>query len=316
VAAKSGNYNGPGNVYVFEKTGSQWNQIANLVDANHFQSNSLNDNIAINGDTIVIGNTALASSQGFTYRNVTVYERINRMWSATATTTSPDQSGSFGDTVSLDGDALVVSGTELIDVFNSQFVGVDYIYRRINNQWTYEQTIKFDKTSTSTIHVSGDYLVLGGWQPYRGPNGTYFAYLYQRSDDGVWLQHATLDHPGIVATDAFGSAMAIDGTSILVGAFNRDGHTVDAGDVFAYDNSLSRETSAPLVEPRSYAQILDWRSSPYQLALASDAAFDRFDDVTSMSVNVDVQDIHDALSSFDFEHVCENVQPAVLETSE
>jgi hypothetical protein len=110
--------------------------------------------------------------------------------------------------------------------------------------------------------------------------------------------------------------MAIDGTSILVGAFNRDGHTVDAGDVFAYDNSLSRETSAPLVEPRSYAQILDWRSSPYQLALASDAAFDRFDDVTSMSVNVDVQDIHDALSSFDFEHVCENVQPAVLETSE
>jgi hypothetical protein len=184
VAAKSGNYNGPGNVYVFEKTGSQWNQIANLVDANHFQSNSLNDNIAINGDTIVIGNTALASSQGFTYRNVTVYERINGMWSATATITSPDQSGSFGDTVSLDGDALVVSGTELIDVFNSQFVGVDYIYRRINNQWTYEQTIKFDKTSTSTIHVSGDYLVLGGWQPYSGPNGTYFAYLSQRSDDG------------------------------------------------------------------------------------------------------------------------------------
>ena len=240
VAAKLGNYTGAGNVYVFEKTGSQWNQTANLADVSNFQFNNLNNNIAINGDTIVIGNTPLAGPQRPTYNNVTVYQRANGTWSVAATLSSPAVNSSFGDTVSLDGDTLIVSGIEYINVFNSQFVGADYIYRRINDQWTYQQTIKFDKFGTTTVQVSGDYFVLSGYLPYSGPNGTYVAYLYQRSEDGVWLQNAVLDHPGIVATDAFGSAMAIDGTSILVGAFKRDGHTVDAGDVFAYDITPSR----------------------------------------------------------------------------
>ena len=97
---------------------------------------------------------------------------------------------------------------------------------------TAQQALTADEEFGQVIDIDGDRMVVG---ITRFPAGavTGRAYIY-RHQAGQWLHEATLQHPG-PADDLYGSAVAISGDRVVIGAPGEDvdGHT-DRGAAYIY----------------------------------------------------------------------------------
>lgn len=65
-------------------------------------------------------------------------------------------------------------------------------------------------------------------------------YLFTRTASGVWSQQAELLDPQYgIGTDHFGDALALQGNTLMVGAWGATGVTTDTGAVYVYERSGS-----------------------------------------------------------------------------
>ena len=152
----------------------------------------------------------------------------------------------FGEQIAISGDTMVISavneGSSATGVNGNQqdssmpFAGAVYVFRRVGNSWAQEAYIKASNTNALdsfgyAIAISGDTLVVGAPDEdstATGINGNQLnneaeavgaAYVYTR-DNGVWAQDAYLKASNAEENDKFGSAVAINGNTIAVGALN------------------------------------------------------------------------------------------------
>jgi len=171
----------------------------------------------------------------------------------------------FGADVAISGTTLVVGavledsdGTGQGD--NSAMdSGAVYVFVRNGNNWVQQAYLKSsnvdaDDAFGSSISISGDTIVIGASQ--EDGNGTNQSdnslinsgavYVFTRSA-GVWTQQAYLKASNLDANDAFGTSVAIDGDSIIVGAASESGDgsietdnsMVDAGAAYIFTRSGS-----------------------------------------------------------------------------
>jgi len=127
-----------GGVYVFELIGGVWTQTRKLL-AEQSEAGDVMGRIGLALD----GNTLVASTnQAEAY----VFERIGGTWSQTAHLQSPtpNENGSYGHGISLDGDNLVIGAHK------SSSPGAAYLYQRIDNQWHLADRF------TSPVNSAGD----------------------------------------------------------------------------------------------------------------------------------------------------------------
>ena len=91
------------------------------------------------------------------------------------------------------------------------------------------------------LATDGDWALVGAPSQSEG-NGA--AYLFQRSDDGAWVEAARLAPPDTVESSGFGSSVAFNGTVALIGAPRQGGGT---GVVYAFrradDGTWTREAA-------------------------------------------------------------------------
>lgn len=132
----------------------------------------------------------------------------------------------LGAAVAMSGDT-VVAGAPGATVGGMTEAGAAYVFTRGTGLFSQEGKLVASDASNRqkfgvTVAVSGDTAVVGApWTDLSGKIWAGAAYVFTRSA-GVWTQQAKLIASDGVAYDEFGSAVAIDGDSIVVGARYHD----------------------------------------------------------------------------------------------
>ena len=217
-----------GSAYVFVRSGTVWSEqqkVAASVSGAAFDLFGVSTSLS--GDTAVIGAERDATAAGMDAGSAYVFVGSGSVWSEQQKLVAPDgDAGSFfGDSVSISGDTAVV-GARLAQTPGGS-AGAAYVFVRSGTSWTFQQKlVASDGVSGdffgSSVAVSGNTLIVGA---YREENAGGFeagsAYVFVRSGT-TWIQQQKLVAPDAAANDNFGFAVAIDGDTVVVGAFQDD----------------------------------------------------------------------------------------------
>ncbi len=265
-----------GAVYIFKRSGLTWALEAYLKAPNNSNEDNFGASVAIDGDTVVVGvsyensNTGSiihgsdlsgTNNSGMVNGAAYVFKRTGSTWSHEAYLKSPNTSyyDRFGSSVAIDGDTIVVGavgedGTAGSIIHGSNLSatndsgsenGAAYVFKRTGSTWVHEAYLKAPNTSEldnfgSSVAIDGDTVVVGAkWEgsatnsiihgsDLSGTNdsGEYngAVYVFKRTGS-TWLHEAYLKAPNTSNRDAFGNYAAIDGDTIVVGAFGEDSTT-------------------------------------------------------------------------------------------
>jgi FG-GAP repeat len=220
VGARSDEHLGvaSGSAYVFGLEGGAWIEGAKLLAAGRADGDDFGRGVAIDGDTIAIGAPGAATGGA-----VVVFVRAGDTWVEQQTLVPSDgaQGDSFGESVALSGDSIVVGAPDDDDAgFRS---GAAYVFVRVAGVWTEEAKLLADDGSPYdelgiAVAIEGDTVVAGAPENH-DTSGTLpgSAYVFIRSA-GSWTLDATLLPAARAPRDGFGRAVALGGDTIVVGA--------------------------------------------------------------------------------------------------
>ncbi len=164
----------------------------------------------------------------------------------------------FGYSVDIDGDIMVVgtlledSASQLINGDSSDnsavSAGAAYVFALIGIDWVQQAYLKASNAEAGdsfgrSVAVSGSTVVVGASaedgdanstmnSPNNNSSGSGAAYVFTRSGS-TWTQQAYLKAFNVGDFDLFGTSVAIDGNTIVVGAISDDG---DAGSTMDLPN--------------------------------------------------------------------------------
>jgi len=278
-----------GAVYVYRRSGSIWVQEAYIKASNAASLDSFGQSVAISGDTLVVGapfedsnqttitngTTASSDNSASSSGAVYVYQRTGITWAQQAyiKAANADANDSFGNSVVIDGETIVVSSTNessaQTNITNGTAASADnsansagavYVYQRSGGIWNQEAYIKaanseaFDQFGKS-IAISGDTLVVGSTNESSAQttitNGTAVSfdnsalstgavYVYFRTST-IWVQQAYIKPPVLSSGDTFGHSVSISGNTVVVGAPNEDSNQtfITSGFFASADNSAN-----------------------------------------------------------------------------
>lgn len=151
------------------------------------------------------------------------------------------------------GNAIAISGNwAIFGVYNktvgaNQQQGAAYVYQRIGSTWTLKQMLTASDGSAEdyfglNVALSGNLMVIGA-RYADGSNNRYgmgAAYIFMLAGNNTWIQVQKLIPNDGQAHDNFGTSIAINGLSILIGApgeYFTDTHTNGAVYVFTWTGS-------------------------------------------------------------------------------
>ncbi len=228
-----------GAVYVFERSGSTWHQVAKLVHADAAPSDILGWNLSIDGDTIVSGahfNDDAGSRSGSAY----VFVRgAGGQWAQQAKLTASDAAADdeFGHDVAVSGDTILVGAYQDDDDGSSS--GSVYVFERSGTTWT--QTAKLTASDANTgyhfgrfLDLDGDTAVIGS--PLHHPLNFGRAYVFERRG-ASWTETAQLTADVLTSQEWFASAVSLDGDVVLIGSFYIIGN--HPGEVYLFQRDES-----------------------------------------------------------------------------
>jgi len=147
----------------------------------------------------------------------------------------------FGDSVSIDGDVMVVGSDG--DDDNGDRAGAAYVYRFDGAEWLLEtKLLASDGMENdffgSDVSLDGDVMVIGAaeFDYNEGGPGSAYVFRYNGSD---WIEEAKLLASDGDYLDYFGMVVSMKDDVIVIGARNEDENGLSAGAayVFRYDGS-------------------------------------------------------------------------------
>jgi hypothetical protein len=260
---------------------------------------------AISGDTIAVGAPGEHSSamgiDGDQSDNsarfsgaVYVFAREDGLWTQQAyiKASNTDPIDTFGSAVALSGDTLAVgavgesssaTGTAGDQSDNSaDDAGAVYIFTRTNGVWSQQAYLKASNTDPldqfgNSLALSGDTLAVGvgleasstsgidGNQNDNSAPGSGAVYVFTRTA-GVWTQQAYLKASNSDEGDYFGSSVALEGDTLVVGAEGEDSSATGANGNQTDDSA--EDSGAVYIFTRSDGQ---WSQQTYLKASNTDA---------------------------------------------
>ena len=241
-----------GAVYVFTRSNGIWSQQAFLKASNAEAFDEFGTSVALDGDTLVVGAPDESSTadggennnDAFSAGAVYVFTRSNGIWSQQTflKASNAESTDFFGYSVALEGNTLVVGaygenstaagGQSNNDASNA---GAVYVFTRSNGIWSQQALLKasnaeaFDEFGTS-VALEGDTLVVGaadeastatGGESNNDAWAAGAAYVFTRSN-GIWSQEAFLKASNAETTDFFGYSVALEGNTLVVGAYGEN----------------------------------------------------------------------------------------------
>jgi len=170
---------------------------------------------ALDGDTAVVGAASQNVSQGAAY----VFVRSGSAWTQQAKLAASDGAAfdRFATSVALSGDT-VLAGAGNRNVGQ----GAVYVFTRAATTWTLQSTLTASDAVNSdhlgtAVASSGDTAAASAAARNTNQGAVY---VFTRSGT-TWTQQATLTAADGVAQDYLGGSLALDGDTIVAGAYNR-----------------------------------------------------------------------------------------------
>ncbi len=240
-----------GAAYIFVRNGNIWSQQAYLKASSIQSEVRFGIDVAISGDTVLIGAPGEASISGSAY----VFTRTGNTWSQQARITNPSGRANefFGASLAISGDTILVGASG--DASNATGVngtttnyfatdsGAAYVFTRTGSVWSQQAYLKpsnanlssnFGSNFGSAVTISGDTLAVGAYAENgssTGVNGNQSqsstiddlgaVYVFTRSGS-VWNQQAYIKASNPDANDYFGVDVALSGDTLAVGASGED----------------------------------------------------------------------------------------------
>ena len=228
-----------GSAYVFERAATGWVQTQKLAPNPAAANDAFGEAVALRGDRALIGaSRSGASATGSAF----VFERTALGWAQAAELTASDGApiDDFGSAVAL-GDGVALVGAQL-DV--SSGIGSAYVFELTPAGWVETAVLEpppsppggpeFEEFGAS-VAVDGELALVGAPEPGLGfkQPGSGSAYLYRRTAAG-WELVEKLEAGDGALHDQFGFAVAIDGTTALVGARLHDDLGSSSGSAYVF----------------------------------------------------------------------------------
>ncbi len=251
-----------GAVYVFSRSGAAWVQKAYIKASNAEDYDRFGSSVAASGDTLVVGapyeSSASKGVDGDQADNAAslagaayVFVCGNGVWSQEAylKASNAGKSDEFGRHVAISGDTVLVgapsesslargvNGNQLDDRASGD-VGAAYVFERRSGVWNQTTYLKASNAEEGDAFgvsgaVWGNILVIGalgessqaagidGDQSDNGDTASGAAYAFLRKGDS-WVQTAYMKASDPGASDLFGCAVGVSGSTIVVGARGED----------------------------------------------------------------------------------------------
>ncbi|WP_345739054.1 IPT/TIG domain-containing protein, partial [Prosthecobacter algae] len=271
-----------GAAYVFTRSGTTWTQQAYLKANNHGPDDRFGSDVAVSGDTAVIGapfedsnattvngsganNTA--SNAGAAY----VFTRSGSAWTQQAylKANNAETLDNFGNYLAVDGDTAVVGATGedsnattvngLGSNNSASSAGAAYVFTRSGTTWSQQAYLKASNAEANDsfgrgVALEGDTAVIGASFEDSNANtvngdgsnnstpSSGAAYVFTRSG-GLWSQQTYLKANNPDTTDNFGISVDTSGGTVIVGAYLEDSNAITINGN-GLDNSASGSGAA------------------------------------------------------------------------
>ncbi len=227
--------NNAGAVYVYERTGTNWNFVQKLTASDGEEADMLGTSVDIDGDYIVagayqaVGNTGNTGAAYIYKFNGTNWEFKQKIYASDG-----ESADNFGKSIAISGD-YIVAGADNED-FGS---GAAYVFHRTDETWSQIAKLQEDDEETMdyfacSVDIDGDFIAAGSWQNNEAGSNSGAVYVF-RNNSGTWEQYTKLVHNNAVVDDALGYSVAISGNYIVAGAHAKDA-AKGAAYVFYNDN--------------------------------------------------------------------------------
>jgi cysteine-rich repeat protein len=242
-----------GAAYVFERNQGgldHWGQVTKLTASDAAAGDHFGNSVSISGDTVVVGaddNDDAGTSSGSAYvfaRNTGGADN----WGEAKKLTAVDAAGgdNFGWSVSISGDTVVVGAYGNDDTGSAS--GSTYVFERNKDgQDNWGQVKKLSAADAAagdefgiSVSIRGDTLVVGAWQDDAAGADSGSAYVFERNAGGVadgWGQVRKLTAADSAAGDVFGWSVAIDGDTLVVGAYGDDDAGSFSGSAYVFERN-------------------------------------------------------------------------------
>jgi len=234
-----------GAAYVFTESAGTWTQAQKLTASDSQTSSYFGGAVALQGSVAVVGeyNATIDGviQQGAAY----VFTESNGTWTQSQKLIASDGAiqDQFGHAVALDGATIAISAwSATINGNVSQ--GALYLFTNSGGSWTQTQKLvvadgQQDDEFGRSIALSGNDLLVGAAYAAVGSNDQQGAVYVFAGDTGTWTQTQKLSASDGAGGDEFGYAMAIDGSTVVIGAIGaviNDDINAGAAYVFAKQN--------------------------------------------------------------------------------
>jgi hypothetical protein len=216
---------------------------------------------------LVSGSTAFISAPAPIYRPGKVYVFANSggTWTQTQTLTAtpaspppPNWSDFFGWSLSLSGDTLMVGAPFMLDQTLGP-IGAAYVFTQSGGTWTQTQELTASDAFVTdyfgwAVAQNNGTAVIGANSHNRGADGTEGAAYVFVSSGGTWTQTQELEPSDGTPGDGhqFGSSVAFDGTTMLIGAPGADYNSTGVyipGSAYAFANTGGTWTETQILTP-------------------------------------------------------------------
>ncbi|MEX1024094.1 MAG: hypothetical protein WD226_03365 [Planctomycetota bacterium] len=267
----NGNGRNSGAVYVYNRSGTTWSQQTYIKSSNSTWNDKFGYSVALQGDRLfvaaigecydlsdpvpTVGITALGCGGA-----VFAFERSNSTWAETAYIRASNFADGFGISVGYDGSTLVVGapsesvGTLGVDAPQTgptfTDAGAAYVFSDASGTWIQEAYLKPSTERAlgrfgQYLAIDGDRIAVGAYQastPLPGLDGAqHGAATVFRKVAGLWTEEAWLLPPNFTLFLNFGSAIALSGDTLIVGAYG--------------DNSLSSGINGDMTSIWQFPEI-------------------------------------------------------------
>jgi len=214
-----------GRAYIFTRTATGWHQAAELRGPDTMAGDYFGDSVTVSGATAAIGADGHNKSAGRVY----VFTDYAAGWKQVAefrgsNTVAGD---GFGYTVAISGPTAIVGAPD-----HGKYAGRAYLFTNTAAGW--KQAAELKGSDTIGDNGFGVSVAISGTTAIAGAPGfskaTGRAYVFAKTGE-VWEQASELKGLDTVAGDDFGYAVAVSGTTAVVGA---PGIAKVAGRVYAF----------------------------------------------------------------------------------
>jgi len=204
-----------GTVYVFQRQGSSaWRETARLAGADVAAGDQFGATIALRGDLALVSAPGQAKGAGAVY----VFRRTGANWAQAGKLVSPEAKDQvrFGSAIAFDGDRLLIS-----EPGANERAGAVHLFTR-DASGEYKAAGKLNVNGLQRNDVLGVSMAVSGNTLLVGANGLASTaggiVTFTKDETGQWREHGRLFPYQGARFDNFGSAIALAGNDLLVGA--------------------------------------------------------------------------------------------------